>query len=78
MPVCSTRGVGYPWQVQPFTVRGAPPPLPFRSPRLTIAAKSFSMPSAVAQDTDPLVTLTMTGTLAPVRVVPQASPEGVA
>jgi hypothetical protein len=32
----------------------------------------------MAQLTDPLVTLMTTGTLAPVRVIPQASPEGVA
>src|SRR5262245_41436767 len=32
---------------------------------------------AVAQSTSPLVTFTMTGTPAPVRVLPQALPDGV-
>jgi len=42
------------------------------------AAYSFSIRSAVEQSTVPLVTLTTTGTLAPVRVVPHGVPAGVA
>ena len=37
-PVLSTSGVEYPWQVQPLTVTGAPPPLPRTWPVLILAA----------------------------------------
>jgi diguanylate cyclase (GGDEF)-like protein len=37
-PVLRTLGVGYPWQVQPSTVSGAPPPLPLSSPFLMAVA----------------------------------------
>jgi len=33
-PVLSTSGVAYPRHVQPFTVTGAPPPLPSTCPFL--------------------------------------------
>jgi hypothetical protein len=69
--------VGYPWQVQPFTGSGAPPPLPFRSPFRTSEAYSFVTLMAIRQSTCPLVTFTTTGTLAPVRVTPHAFPDGV-
>jgi hypothetical protein len=38
LPVFSTSGVGYPWQVQPFTATGAPPPLPRIWPCMSIDA----------------------------------------
>ena len=50
---------------------GAPPPVPRIWPVRTTAAYEFSTRSAVAQDTDPWSMVTMTGTFAPVRVVPQ-------
>lgn len=37
-PVLRTLGVGYPWQVQPSTVSGAPPPLPLSWPFLMAVA----------------------------------------
>jgi hypothetical protein len=37
-PVLSTSGVENPWQVQPLTVTGAPPPLPRTWPAVILAA----------------------------------------
>ena len=73
-PVLSTSGVLYPWQVQPLTTTGAPPPLPGTCPSLILAAYSFSTCIAVSQFTEPLATLMMTGTPAAVRVLPQVAP----
>ena len=35
-PVRSTSGVSYPWQVQPLTTTGAPPPFPGPAARDTV------------------------------------------
>jgi diguanylate cyclase (GGDEF)-like protein len=69
-PVLRTLGVAYPWQVQPPTFSGAPPPLPLSWPRSMAVAYAFSTARAVEQDTSPLATLMTTGMLAPLRVVP--------
>jgi len=73
-PVRSTSGVSYPWQVQPFTTTGAPPPFPGTCPSLILAAYSFSTRMAVVQFTEPLATVMTTGTPAAVRALPQLAP----
>jgi hypothetical protein len=73
-PVRSTSGVSYPWQVQPLTTTGAPPPFPGTCPSLILAAYSFSTRMAVVQFTEPLATVMMTGTPAAVRALPQLAP----
>src|ERR1700689_868481 len=74
MPVLSNSGVEYPWQVQPLTATGAPPPGPATCPSLTLAAYSFSTRIATPQFTVPLATLIRTGTFTAVRVLPQVVP----
>ena len=73
-PVRSTSGVSYPWQVQPLTTTGAPPPFPRTCPSLILAAYSFSTRMAVVQSTEPLATVMTTGTPAAVRALPQLPP----
>ena len=73
-PVRSTSGVSYPWQVQPFTTTGAPPPFPGTCPPEILAAYSFSTRMAVVQFTEPLATVMTTGTPAAVRALPQVTP----
>src|SRR5438094_826959 len=73
-PVRSTSGVSYPWQVQPLTTTGAPPPFPGTCPSLILAAYSFSTRMAVVQFTEPLPTVMTTGTPAAVRAPPQLGP----
>jgi hypothetical protein len=73
-PVRSTSGVSYPWQVQPFTTTGAPPPFPGTCPSLSLAAYSFSTRMAVVQFTEPLATVMTTGTPAAVRALPHLAP----
>lgn len=73
-PVRSTSGVSYPWQVQPLTTTGAPPPFPGTCPPEILAAYSFSIRMAVAQFTEPLATVMTTGTPAAVRALPQLAP----
>jgi hypothetical protein len=72
--VRSTSRVGYAWQVHPSTATGAPPPLPCSAPSLIDAAYARSTRIAVAQSTDPLATVMVTGTLIPVRAAPQLVP----
>jgi hypothetical protein len=74
LPVLSTSGVEYPWQVQPRTVTGAPPPVPGTFPALIMAAYSFSTCIATPQFTVPFATLMMIGTFAAVWVEPQVAP----
>ncbi len=73
-PVRSTSGVSYPWQVQPLTTTGAPPPFPGTCPPEILAAYSFSTRIAVLQFTEPLATVMTTGTPAAVRALPQLAP----
>ena len=73
-PVRSTSGVSYPWQVQPLTTTGAPPPFPGTCPSLILAAYSFSTRMAVVHFTEPLATVMTTGTPAAVRALPQLAP----
>src|ERR1700761_735915 len=73
-PVRSTSGVSYPWQVQPLTTTGAPPPFPGTCPPEILAAYSFSTRMAIAQFTEPLATVMTTGTPAAVRARPQLAP----
>jgi len=73
-PVRSTSGVSYPWQVQPLTTTGAPPPLPATCPLEILAAYSFSTRMAVVQFTEPLATVMTTGTPAAVCALPQFAP----
>ena len=73
-PVLSTSGVSKPWQVQPLTTTGAPPPFPGTCPPEILAAYSFSTRMAVLQFTAPLATLMTTGTPTALRVFPQVAP----
>ena len=78
IPVLSNSGVEYPWQVQPLTLTGAPPPFPGTCPLRTFAAYSFSTRMATLQSTVPLETLIRTGTSTAVRVLPQVAPAAAA
>src|SRR5215469_16978300 len=70
LPVRSTIGVAKPWQVQPSTLIGPPPPLPGASPDLMASAYLCSINMAVAQLTWPEVTSMWIGTFAAVLVEP--------
>ena len=71
-PVFRTSGVGKPWQVQPLTRTGAPPPVPRIPAHAHHGRVRVLHPQRGRAGTPiPWSTVTMTGTFAPVRVVPQ-------
>src|SRR5579871_3733618 len=71
LPVCRTIGVAKPWQVQPSTLIGPPPPLPGAWPDLTATSYFFSTARAVWQENWPFTISMWIGTFAAVFAWPQ-------